>query len=80
MAALACAESMRRRGEAGSIVSLLCDDGERYRQTYFDDAWLQAQGLACGPERDAIDALVDRGVWPRPLLQALRLAGEVELG
>jgi cysteine synthase A len=40
---------MHERGEAGSIVTLLCDSGERYAQTYFDDAWLAGQGLDTAP-------------------------------
>ncbi|WP_028226652.1 PLP-dependent cysteine synthase family protein [Paraburkholderia ferrariae] len=47
---------MKARGEAGSIVSLLCDSGERYRTTYYDDAWYAAQGIAIA---DA-DALIAR--------------------
>ena len=39
------AEGMRLRGEAGSIVTLLCDRGERYAETLFDDAWLSAHGI-----------------------------------
>jgi cysteine synthase A len=42
----ACVEIARRMaqaGEAGSIVSILCDDGERYASTYFDEAWLAAR-------------------------------------
>ena len=36
---------MRERGEAGSIVTLLCDRGERYAQTLFDPAWLAVHGI-----------------------------------
>ena len=77
VAALACAQAMRARGEAGAIVTLLCDDGERYRQTYFDDAWLAAQGLACGPEAAAMHQLIDAGVWPDALRSTLRQAGDL---
>jgi cysteine synthase A len=75
VAALACAEDMRRRGEQGSIVTLICDDGERYRHTYFDDAWLRDNALGCQPERDAIGALLDGGAWPGALRP--RMAGEL---
>jgi cysteine synthase A len=34
------------------VVSLLCDSGERYRSTYYNDAWLAERGLAA-PEREA---------------------------
>lgn len=47
--ALTLADQMNERGEAGSIVTLLCDAGERYAQTYFDDAWLAEQGLNLAP-------------------------------
>lgn len=38
------AEEMRAAGEVGSIVTLLCDGGERYASTYHDDAWLAEHG------------------------------------
>ncbi|MBW8840995.1 MAG: pyridoxal-phosphate dependent enzyme [Sphingomonadales bacterium] len=34
------AEEMAAAGVEGSIVTILCDDGNRYASTYFDDAWL----------------------------------------
>lgn len=39
---LALAEEMRARGERGSILSLICDSGERYLGTYFDPTWVEA--------------------------------------
>jgi cysteine synthase A len=47
--ALHIAAQLRSRGESGSIVTLLCDGGERYYGSYFDDAWLAAQGLDLTP-------------------------------
>ncbi|MDR2335107.1 MAG: PLP-dependent cysteine synthase family protein [Burkholderiaceae bacterium] len=38
MLRLAC--EMRAGGEQGSILSLLCDSGERYLPTYFNDEWV----------------------------------------
>lgn len=35
---LAC--EMQQRGEKGSIVTLLCDSGERYLDTYYNDEWV----------------------------------------
>ncbi|MCG7587124.1 PLP-dependent cysteine synthase family protein [Photobacterium sp. OFAV2-7] len=35
---LAC--EMKGRGEKGSIVTLLCDSGERYLDTYFNEQWV----------------------------------------
>jgi cysteine synthase len=77
IAALACARAMQSRGETGSIVTLLCDDGARYRETYFDDAWLAAHGLGCEAECRAVGRLLDTAVWPGDLLGTWRLAGEL---
>jgi len=66
VAMLGLAEQMRQRGETGSVLSLLCDSGERYLATYFDTAWAQAH---CGD----VDAAEQRiGQWlhrpaPQPL-------------
>lgn len=47
------AGEMAQMGRNGSIVSILCDDGARYRETIFDDSWLAERGLvtACHEER-----------------------------
>jgi cysteine synthase A len=34
------ASEMKRQGESGSLVSLICDGGDRYLQTYFNEEWL----------------------------------------
>jgi len=77
VAALACAEQMRQRGQIGSIVTLLCDAGDRYAHSYYSDAWLQAQGLGCSAETAALETLIDHGTWPAALRQQWRLAGEL---
>jgi cysteine synthase A len=44
----ACVEligEMRAAGTEGSVVTLICDSGDRYRDTYGSPAWLAAQGL-----------------------------------
>ena len=47
-AMLTLAREMKARGETGSIASLLCDSGERYRSTYHDPDWVRSQwGSAC---------------------------------
>ncbi|MBS0594202.1 MAG: PLP-dependent cysteine synthase family protein [Proteobacteria bacterium] len=77
VAALACAQDLADRGQGGSVVTLLCDDGQRYRHSYFDDAWLRANGLECAAERAAFDVLIDRGEWPAALRSAWRAAGDL---
>ena len=39
--ALQLASEMAQRGERGSIVTLLCDGGERYLDTYYDSQWVK---------------------------------------
>ena len=77
VAALACAQALCDALQAGSIVTLLCDDGERYRHSYYNDSWLQSQGLDCGAESDALDRLMDCGEWPAALKAQWSLAGEL---
>lgn len=38
--ALQLVSEMKQRGEQGSIVTLLCDSGERYLDTYYNPEWL----------------------------------------
>lgn len=44
----ACAQiilEMIQRGQSGSIVTLLCDGGERYADSYYSDDWLAEQQI-----------------------------------
>ncbi|QEC50436.1 PLP-dependent cysteine synthase family protein [Baekduia soli] len=54
---------MLEQGQRGSIVSLVCDPGERYTHTYYDDAWLAQQGLDIGPYVDQIERFLQSGRW-----------------
>lgn len=38
--ALSIAKRMNQQGEAGSIVTLMCDSGERYGDTYYNAQWV----------------------------------------
>ncbi|TKF29565.1 PLP-dependent cysteine synthase family protein [Enterovibrio norvegicus] len=42
MGVLMLAEEMKARGERGSLVTLLCDSGERYLDSYCNDEWIKA--------------------------------------
>ena len=60
----ACAqlvEEMIRDNVAGSVVTLICDSGDRYLDTYFSDDWLAANHVEWRPEYERIKQLVDRG-------------------
>ncbi len=58
---LAC--EMKARAEQGSIVTLLCDGGERYSATYYDPDWPAARGLDPGDHRPRLAAAMDEGSW-----------------
>jgi cysteine synthase A len=63
VACLQLAARMRAHGKRGSIVSLLCDRGERYDQTVFDPSWLARQGLDPAPWHARLQAVVQDGRW-----------------
>ena len=52
------ADEMKEKGETGSIVTLLCDGGERYGSTYYDDRWLAEQGLDWQPAANSMAAFL----------------------
>jgi cysteine synthase A len=53
---LALAREMRDAGKQGSILSLLCDSGERYLPNYHDAAWVQQAFGDIGDAQRRIDA------------------------
>ena len=57
VAMLRLASEMRQRGEQGSILSLLCDAGERYLPTYHDADWVMQRIGDCGPAQARIAQL-----------------------
>jgi cysteine synthase A len=65
-AALRLVASMRAGGEAGSVVTLICDGGERYTSTYYDDAWLADQGLDLTPYTETLEHFHDTGALVEP--------------
>ena len=48
-------------GEAGSLVTLICDAGDRYSNSYYDDAWLEGNGLDPSPFEPAFEAFLQSG-------------------
>ena len=57
-ACMTLVEEMADRGEHGSIISILCDSGQRYAETYYDDSWLSEQGLDWKGEANRISVLL----------------------
>ncbi|MCT9933540.1 PLP-dependent cysteine synthase family protein [Planotetraspora sp. A-T 1434] len=48
-AAVQIIKEMRANGERGSVVTLICDGGERYRDTYGSATWLAEKGIDITP-------------------------------
>jgi cysteine synthase A len=57
---------MRATGVAGSIVTLLCDAGDRYERTYYNDGWVAEQGWDLSPYRALVREFLGSGSWPAP--------------
>ena len=66
--ALQVAREMRDRGEEGSIVTLMCDDGERYLDTYYDRAWVEEEIGDIAPYSQALDRLCQTPSGTEPLV------------
>ncbi|MEV0490222.1 PLP-dependent cysteine synthase family protein [Streptomyces atratus] len=52
------------QGRTGSIVTLLCDPGDRYLDKYYSDTWLAEQGLDIAPYAATIQRFLATGNWP----------------
>ena len=65
VACLQLASEMRNRGETGSIVTLLCDRGERYGETLFNLDWLGEHGIDLARAGDAVGLLLGNAGQPR---------------
>ncbi len=57
-AAFELMQEMSDKGQTGSIVTLLCDSGERYLHTYYNDDWLREQQIDIAPYLDELNLLV----------------------
>ena len=62
--ALLLVAEMLARGERGSVVTLICDGGDRYAGTYYNDAWVRDQGLELAPYTEALETFLERGAFP----------------
>lgn len=58
-AALRVIAQMREAGETGSVLTLLCDGGDRYTDRYYSDDWLARESIDPTPYRALISDLLD---------------------
>ncbi|MBI1361294.1 MAG: pyridoxal-phosphate dependent enzyme [Alphaproteobacteria bacterium] len=74
IAALRLADHMRRGKQTGSIVTLICDSGERYAETVYSSAWREARGIDPGPVLEDLQTLDRSGRFGADLRIARRQA------
>ncbi|WP_310587758.1 PLP-dependent cysteine synthase family protein [Dyadobacter sp. CY312] len=54
---LELAKEMKSRGESGSIVTLICDSGDRYLNTYYNEEWLRTNGFLKAVKREEMNLI-----------------------
>lgn len=47
----------------GPIVTLICDSGERYRDTYFSEQWREEHGIFVEEYLERVEAFFETGAW-----------------
>jgi cysteine synthase A len=57
---------MRAAGQSGSVVTLICDDGNRYENTYFNRDWLREHGHDIEPWLATYRRFFESGQWVLP--------------
>ncbi|MEV6305061.1 PLP-dependent cysteine synthase family protein [Actinoplanes sp. NPDC051861] len=55
---------MLAAGRNGSVVTLICDGGERYAHTYYSDDWVAGQNLDLKPYSEVVQRFLRDGSWP----------------
>ena len=63
-ASLQIAAEMQQAGQTGSLVTVICDPGDRYLDTYYNPDWLAERGFDTGPYRDQLQVFYDTGAFP----------------
>ena len=57
------AHAMQQAGESGPIVTLICDAGDRYHDSYYNEAWRQKCSIDPAPELPKLRQFYESGVW-----------------
>jgi cysteine synthase A len=60
------AANMMKAGRPGSIVTLICDGGHRYTETFYNPGWLRENGIDIDPYRRMLDRFLDHGEFLPP--------------
>ncbi|MCB2186632.1 MAG: pyridoxal-phosphate dependent enzyme [Deltaproteobacteria bacterium] len=73
--ALRLLQEMHQAQEPGAVVTIICDDGERYQDTYYSAPWLKSQGLDPDKWRPALDKFWNQGQWTEACWSGLGAGG-----
>jgi cysteine synthase A len=49
-------------GRKGSVVSLICDPGDRYVDKYYSDKWLTDNGIDTDPYRRQLESFLKTSI------------------
>lgn len=58
------AAQMMEKGEKGLLVTLICDGGDRYNETYYNDDWLRKNGIDIALYCEILERFLDTGQFP----------------
>lgn len=61
--ALRLMEKMHREGRGGDIVSIICDEGSRYKDKYYNPSWIRESGLNPEPWKISLAQFWKTGNW-----------------
>lgn len=61
------AAQMISKGEKGSLITLICDSGDRYAGTYYNDDWLRKNDIDIAPYCEVLERFLDTGQFPDQL-------------
>ncbi len=61
-AAFQIISELHARNQEGSVVSMICDGGERYLDTYYSDQWLEDKGFDLAPYCEQLERFYQTGV------------------
>ncbi len=63
-AAFQLISELNRQGKTGSVVSMICDSGDRYLETYYSDDWLNQKGFDLTRYRENLEVFYSSGTMP----------------
>ena len=64
--ALRIVAEMHDRRQAGAVVTLICDSGDRYADTYYNDDWLEENCIEPAGHLEILERFYRTGAWREP--------------